>query len=245
MTWSILARDPDSGLLGIAIASRFFAVGALCTGAENHVGAVCTQALMNPALAPRSLALLREGLLPDDICRMLIAGDEGRALRQLHVMDWQGRAAAHTGDDCVDWCGHMQEPGISVAGNMLAGPEVVENTLATFDAKSELPIVERLLAAMEAGEAAGGDKRGKQSAALIIQGDEPYPRFSIRADDHADPLAELRRLYDVGRELFVPFSACFPTAERPYGIYDRDYIQTLIERDRGLPLRKPGDIPLD
>lgn len=245
MTWSILARDPDSGLMGVAIASRFFAVGALCPAAEATVGAVCTQALMNPALAPRSLALLREGLHPADICRILIAGDEGRALRQLHVMDWHGHAAAHTGDDCVDWCGHVEAPGISVAGNMLAGPDVVENTLAAFKANGELPIVERLLAAMEAGEAAGGDKRGKQSAALLVQGDEPYPRFSIRADDHADPLAELRRLYDVGRELFIPFSACFPTMERPYGIYDRQVIETLIERDKGKPLRRLADIPLD
>ncbi len=241
MTWSIIARDPDSGLFGIAIASRFFAVGAICPGAEAHVGGVCTQALMNPVLAPRSLALLREGLKPADVCNILISGDEGAALRQLHVMDWHGRAAGHTGEDCIDWCGHEYEHDISVAGNMLAGPAVVADTLQTFSTRTDLPIVERLLAAMQAGEAAGGDKRGKQSAAILVQGDEPYPRFSIRTDDHEDPLAELRRLYDVGRQLSIPFSSCFPTAERPYGIYDRAQIETIVERDKDKPLRSMAD----
>ncbi len=245
MTWSIIARDPNSDLIGIAIASRFFAVGAVCTGAEAHVGAACTQALMNPTLAPRSLALMREGLQPTDVCKMLITGDEGAAVRQLHMMDWQGHAAGHTGSDCVDWCGHVHEQNLSVAGNMLAGSAVVEDTFEAFRSASDLPIVERLLAAMEAGEAAGGDKRGKQSAALLLQGSQPYPRFSIRADDHAEPLAELRRLYDVARDVFIPFSACFPTPERPHGIFDRDYVQTIIARDEGKPLRPLADIPLD
>lgn len=244
MTWSIVARDPDSGLLGIAIASRFFAVGAVCTGSETRAGAVCTQALVNPSLAKRSLAMLREGLRPADVCHFMTAGDEGADQRQLHMMDWQGRTAAHTGANCVDWCGHLHEQDISVAGNMLVGPAVIADTLATFKSRTELTIVERLLTAMEAGEAAGGDKRGKQSAALLIQGEEPFPRFSIRADDHADPLAELRRLYDVAKDRFIPFSSCFPAAERPHGILDRAFLETIIERDGGKPLRPLADIPL-
>lgn len=233
MTWSIIIRDPESGMFGIAIASKFFAVGALCPDAEAHAGAVCTQALMNPSYAKRSLAMLREGLKPADICRLIVSGDKGAGQRQLHMLDRQGLTAAHTGADCTDWCGHLNEQNISVAGNMLAGPGVIADTLETFRARDDLPIVERLLTAMEAGEAAGGDKRGKQSAALLIQGDEPYPRFTIRADDHADPLAELRRLYDVAKDRFIPFSSCFPTSERPHGITDREQLERIIERDSG------------
>jgi len=244
MTWSIIARDPSSGLIGVAIASRFFAVGALCIGTEGRTGAVCTQALMNPTYAPRGLGLLREGMKPQDICRRLVAGDAGGDQRQVHMLNWQGEAGAHTGANCVDWCGNVHAEGVSVAGNMLAGPAVIASTLEAFTTHSELPSVERLLTAMEAGEAAGGDKRGKQSAALVVQGDEPFQRFSIRADDHADPLAELRRLYGVAKERFIPFSTAFPTPERPDGIIDRDFLDTIIERDQGKPLRALKDIPV-
>jgi len=244
MTWSIIARDASSGLIGVAIASRFFAVGGVCIGTESQVGAVSTQALVNPVYAARGLALLREGLEPSHICRRLMAGDAGADQRQVHLMNWQGEAAAHTGANCVDWCGDVQAENVSVAGNMLAGPAVIAQTLDAFVAHSELPIVERLLAAVEAGEAAGGDKRGKQSAALVVQGDEPYQRLSIRADDHADPLAELRRLYGVAKERFIPFSTAFPTPERPDGIIDRDFLDTIIERDQGKPLRALKDIPI-
>ncbi len=244
MTWSIIARDPASGLIGVAIASRFFAVGAVCTGTEGGVGAVCTQALVNPVYAGRGLGLLRERLKPSYICRRLVAGDSGADQRQVHLMNWQGEAAAHTGANCVDWCGDVHAEGVSVAGNMLAGPAVIASTLDAFRAHEELPIVERLLAAMEAGEAAGGDKRGKQSAALVVQGDEPFRRLSIRADDHADPLAELRRLYGVAKERFIPFSTAFPTPQRPDGIIDRDFLDTIIARDQGKPLRALKDIPV-
>jgi uncharacterized Ntn-hydrolase superfamily protein len=242
MTWSIVARDRETGLFGLAIASRFFAVGALCPWAEGGVGAVCTQAMVNPILGPRSLALLRESLNAPDVRDILIAGDEGRAQRQLHLIDAAGRTAAHTGESCIDWCGHLAADGISVAGNMLAGPDVVAETVAAYEANLKQPIVERLIAAMKAGEAAGGDKRGKQSAALLIQGDEAYPRLSLRVDDHRDPLAELARHYEVAKERFIPFSTAFPRPERPYGILDRDFLETIIERDAGKPLA--GEIPV-
>lgn len=243
MTWSIIAKDPETGFFGIAIASRFFAVGMLCPWAEGGVGAVCTQALMNPMLGSRGLGLLREGFHAADVRDMLAASDRVIDQRQLHVMDAAGTTAAHTGDNCVDWCGHRSEPGLSVAGNMLAGPQVVARTFETFQEAADQPIVERLLTAMEAGEAAGGDKRGKQSAALLIQGPEPYPRLDIRADDHADPLAELRRLYAVAQERFIPFSAAFPRPERPYGLTDRALIEKIIERDAGKPLMREAEIP--
>ncbi len=198
--------------------------------------------MVNPILGPRSLALLRESLNAPDVRDILIAGDEGRAQRQLHLIDAAGRTAAHTGESCIDWCGHLAADGISVAGNMLAGPDVVAETVAAYEANLKQPIVERLIAAMKAGEAAGGDKRGKQSAALLIQGDEAYPRLSLRVDDHRDPLAELARHYEVAKERFIPFSTAFPRPERPYGILDRDFLETIIERDAGKPLA--GEIPV-
>ena len=243
MTWSIIARDGDTDLLGIAIASRFFAVGALCPWAEGMIGAICTQAMLNPFLGPRGLALLREGFAPSDVLGTLLRADEGSPARQVHVMDTKGQTAAHTGDECVPWCGHQSEERISVAGNMLAGPEVISDTLSTYKARTDQPIVERLLAAMEAGEAAGGDKRGKQSAAILIQGSKPFPLLDLRVDDHADPLPELRRLYDVAKERFIPYSVAFPCRERPHGIIDRAFLETIIEREAGKPLGHAIDVP--
>jgi uncharacterized Ntn-hydrolase superfamily protein len=243
MTWSILAKDPESGLFGLAVASRFFAVGALCPWSGGPHGAAMSQALPNPELGARALVLLAEGHRAASVVEMLVGMDRGISQRQLHVIDAAGRTAAHTGADCVDWCGHLIDDGVSVAGNMLAGPWVIAETLAAYRANMGLPIVERLLAAMEAGEAAGGDKRGKQGAALRIQGPECYARLDLRVDDHANPLAELRRLYGVARERFIPFSASMPRPERPYGIMDRAVIDRIIERDAGKPLAAVVDIP--
>jgi len=243
MTWSILAKDPESGLFGLAVASRFFAVGALCPWSGGPHGAAMSQALPNPELGARALMLLGQGHRAWSVAEMLVGMDQGIDQRQLHVIDIDGGTAAHTGARCVDWCGHLTENGVSVAGNMLAGPQVIAATLAAYKANLDLPIVERLLTAMEAGEAAGGDKRGKQSAALRIQGPECYARLDLRADDHADPLAELRRLYAVARERFIPFSACLPTKARPYGVHDRNIIEKIIERDVGKPLAVSVGIP--
>jgi len=236
MTFSIIANDDATGWFGIAIASRFFAVGALCPMAEAGVGAVCSQALPNPALRQRALALLRGGSFASDAVAMVTAMDEGRDHRQLHLVDRPGAPAAFTGAACVEWCGHRSADGVSVAGNMLAGPEVVERTLQTYREGAALPLVERLLAAMDAGEAAGGDKRGRQSAALLVQGEEPYPRLDMRVDDHPAPLGELRRLYDVARERFIPFSHALPTSRRPFGLTDRDALEPYIERNAGRAL---------
>ena len=242
MTWSIVAKDPATGLFGIAIATRFFAVGSLCPWASRN-GAISTQAMMNPLFGPRGLALLEEGLRAPDIRDMLVAADQGRAARQVHLVDAAGQPAAYTGAECVDWCGHDSGPGVSVAGNMLAGPAVVGETLAAYEKALDQPFVERMLAAMDAGEAAGGDKRGKQSAALLIQGEEPYPRLSLRVDDHVDPLPELRRLYEVAKQRFIGFSAGFPRPERPHGITDRAYLETIVEATAGQPLGRNIALP--
>ena len=150
MTWSIVARDA-SGALGIAIASRFFAVGALCPYARAGVGAVATQALVNPLYGSAALAHLAAGHDPAGTIELLIAGDAGCAARQVHVVDAAGRTAAYTGADCVPWCGHLAGDGFSVAGNMLAGAKVVEETAQAYARNASTDFALRLMAAMEAG----------------------------------------------------------------------------------------------
>ena len=228
MTWSIVARD-DDGSFGVAIASRFFAVGALCVHSRRAVGALSTQALMNPLYGPQGIKLLGNGASPEEIVQRLTAADEGRAQRQLHVVGARGRPAAWTGEECVDWCGHAVHDDFSVAGNMLAGPEVLAATAAAFVAARGRPLGERLLAAMAAGDAAGGDKRGKQAAALRLHGDDDYPRLDLRVDDHAEPIDELRRLYDKSFERFQPFVACLASSRDPVGLLHRDEIEARIE----------------
>src|SRR5882757_7434907 len=232
MTWSIIARDSATGHFGIAVATRFFAVGARVPYIAAGVGAVATQALVNPYYGIDGLKLLREGKSPRDAIEMLKAADGGHASRQLHVMDAAGRIASYTGADCVDWCGHVEGKGFSIAGNMLAGASVLHDTAAAYVANEKLPFAQRLIAAMRAGEAAGGDKRGKQSAALLIYGDEEWPDLDLRVDDHIDPLAELERLEQVSRERWVHFRKCLPSRKNPAGITDREIIEAAIADDR-------------
>jgi uncharacterized Ntn-hydrolase superfamily protein len=228
MTWSILARDAQ-GRFGVAIASRFFAVGALCVHTGRAVGALATQALMNPLYGPDGVGRLAAGRAPADVVAELTAADAGRAHRQLHVLGAHGSGAAHTGDQCVGWCGHQLFDGFSVAGNMLAGPEVLRATADAFAANAALPLAERLIEALAAGDAAGGDKRGKQSAALRIHGDEDHAELDIRVDDHIEPITELRRLYAVSLQRFQPFVACLPGRRDPVGELDRARIEARVE----------------
>jgi uncharacterized Ntn-hydrolase superfamily protein len=230
VTWSILARDPDTGKFGVAVATKFFAVGALVPHTRAGVGAIATQALINPFFGLDGLKLLQDGLSAADVVAKLVAGDEGRDQRQVHVLDAQGRTAAHTGQSCIDWCGAISEQDLSVAGNMLANADVIAATASTFRSKAALPLAQRLIAAMRAGEAAGGDKRGKQSAALLIQGDESWPDLSLRVDDHADPLGELERLEAVSRERFVHFMQFLPGRRDRVGQTDRSVIEAGITR---------------
>jgi uncharacterized Ntn-hydrolase superfamily protein len=229
MTWSIIARDKATRQIGIAVATRFFAVGARVPHIAAGFGAVATQALVNPYYGIDGLKLLGEGKLPAEIVEILLASDSGRETRQLHIMDAEGRIAAHTGKECVDWCGHLAGDGFSMAGNMLAGAAVLDDTAKAYVANAALPFAQRLLAAMRAGEAAGGDKRGKQSAALLIHGEEEWSALDLRVDDHADPLAELERLERVSRERWVHFRKFLPTRQNPAGIFDRTTIDAGIE----------------
>jgi uncharacterized Ntn-hydrolase superfamily protein len=229
MTWSIVARS-RAGAFGVAIASRFFAVGALCQHAHSGIGALATQALVNPLYGPRGLSMLSQGLSSSDVVYALTQADGGRDHRQVHIIDAEGNVAAHTGVECIEWCGHVAGDGFSVAGNMLTGPQVIEDSAQAYDAGSDLPFAERLIAAMQAGEAAGGDKRGKQAAALLICSAEAYPFLDLRVDDHPDPLTELLRLYVKSLERYQPFVACLPSRARPAGTTDRAQIEAEIER---------------
>jgi uncharacterized Ntn-hydrolase superfamily protein len=228
MTWSIIARDPLTGQIGIAVATKFFAVGARVPHVAPGIGGVATQALINPYYGIDGVKLLRDGKSPQDVIATLIAGDDGRESRQLHVMDASGRISAHTGRECVDWCGHVEGNGFSVAGNMLAGAAVLDDTAKSYVMGERLPFAQRLIAALKAGEAAGGDKRGKQSAALLIHGSEEWSDLDLRVDDHGDPLAELARLEQVSRERWVHFRQFLPTRSNPAGVTDRATIDAAV-----------------
>ena len=229
MTWSIIARDKTTGQFGIAVATKFFAVGARVPHIAARIGGIATQALVNPYYGIDGLKLLHEGRSPREVIETLIAADSGRETRQLHIMDAGGRIASHTGNECVDWCGHIEGDGFSIAGNMLAGASVLDDTAKAYLAHENLPFAQRLIAAMRAGEAAGGDKRGRQSAALLIYGNEEWSALDLRVDDHADPLAELERLEAVSRERWVHFRSFLPTRGNPAGVTDRETIDAGIE----------------
>jgi uncharacterized Ntn-hydrolase superfamily protein len=229
MTWSLIAREPETGAFAIAVATKNFAVGCRVPHIEAGVGAVATQALSNPFYGVNGIKLLREGKAPADIIATLTATDEGRESRQLHILDASGRIAAYTGRECVDWCGHVKGAGFSIAGNMLTGAQVLDDTAKAYVDHERLPFAQRLIAAMKAGEAAGGDKRGKQSAALLIHGEEEWSNLDLRVDDHVDPIVELERLEQVSRERWVHFRKFLPTRKNPAGITDRVVIDASIQ----------------
>ena len=210
MTWSIIARDQATGCFGIAAATCFLAVGARVPFIAARIGAVATQASVNPLYGTSGLNLLRDGRSAAEVVEALVAADAGRDQRQVHVMDAAGRVAAHTGAACVAWAGHLHDGGCSVAGNMLAGPQVLEQTAAAYRAHEGDSFPCRLIAAMQAGEAAGGDKRGKQSAALLIYGEDAWSDLDLRVDDHADPLTELARIERLSRDHWTVFRRFMP-----------------------------------
>jgi uncharacterized Ntn-hydrolase superfamily protein len=228
MTWSIVARDERNGHLAIAVATCAFAVGARVPFIETGTGAIATQAFVNPYYGFRGLELLRTGASADEVLRQMTDTDGGRAQRQVHLVDRSGGFAAYTGTECVPWCGHLIEDAFSVAGNMLAGEEVVAETARAFKEAEDQPMARRLLHALRAGEAAGGDKRGRQSAAIVIHDGEEYPLLDIRVDDHADPLSELARLEEVSRGRFLHYRKFMPSRENPSGIIDRAEIERRI-----------------
>lgn len=224
MTWSIVARDARTGAFGLLCASRALAVGAVVPYGAGRTGAIATQAFANPFFGIDGLRMLQEGCSSQDIVSTLSTLDEGRDHRQVHVIDRVGRVAAYTGSACIEWSGSACGPDVSVAGNMLAGPQVVAETLEAYLAAASLDFDERLIVAMEAGERAGGDKRGRQSCAVRIWTEAPFPSFDLRVDDHAEPLNELRRLRRLAHQGYAPFQTALPSRSKPAGLTDREAV---------------------
>lgn len=236
MTWSIVAFDETTGAFGVAVSTKAFAVGASCPFVRSGVGAVSTQSITNRYLGPAILDALQRGLTPAAAIESALAGDEGKHLRQVHAIDAKGRTAAWTGKHCVEWCGNVSARHVSIAGNMLAGAATVEATLAAYEAGHALPLPERMMEAMEAGESAGGDRRGKQSAAMVVTTTEDFPDLNLRVDDAAEPLAELRRLLGLWNAAWPGRRAMSPSRANPSGITDIDAIEAGWQA-QGLDLR--------
>jgi uncharacterized Ntn-hydrolase superfamily protein len=208
-TYSICACDLEARQWGVATQSKFLAVGSVVPWAAAGVGAIATQSYANPRYGPDGLALLREGLSAEEVVERLTAADEGRADRQLGVVDAEGRGASYTGEACTDWAGGRTGPGYAAQGNILVSGETVDALAETFEKSAGAPLAHRLLDCLDAAQAAGGDSRGQQSAALLVVGpDQGYGGLSdtfvdLRVDDHERPLEELRRLLVLHHELFV------------------------------------------
>lgn len=206
-TYSIAACDLDAGQWGVATQSKFLAVGSVVPWAEPHVGAIATQAYANPRYGSEGLSLMREGLSAEEVVGRLTAADEGRDQRQLGVVDREGRSASFTGAECLEWAGGRTGPCYAAQGNILVSAATVDAIAETFES-SKGSLAERLLDCLDAAQAAGGDRRGQQSAALlVVEQDGGYAKLSdtiveLRVEDHERPLTELRRLYRLHEALF-------------------------------------------
>jgi uncharacterized Ntn-hydrolase superfamily protein len=206
-TFSIVACDLDRREWGVAVASKFLAVGALCAWAEADLGALATQSWIKASYGPDGLRLLAGGASADEALAKLLATDEGREQRQVGVVDGEGRTASHTGAECLDWAGHRQGPSYAAQGNMLVSADTLTALADTFEATGSAPLADRLLAGLKAAQAAGGDRRGQQAAALkVVRRGGGYGGADVlvdlRVDDHVEPIAELERLHDLHQLYF-------------------------------------------
>ncbi|TFG04308.1 DUF1028 domain-containing protein, partial [Candidatus Thorarchaeota archaeon] len=200
--FSVVARDPENGDLGIIVQSKFPAVGSLVPWAEAEIGAIATQAWANVSYGPRGLDFLKSGMNAPEVLDVLLASDEGREHRQVAIVDGKGNVAAHTGDECMDWAGHVVGESYACQGNILAGPKVVEAMSKAFEAEKG-DLIDRLFAALKAGQSKGGDRRGMQSAAILVVregggyegGTDRY--VDVRVDDHPSPIEELERIFSI------------------------------------------------
>jgi uncharacterized Ntn-hydrolase superfamily protein len=215
MTFSIVARCPASGALGVAVSTAVPAVGAMCIYARAGVGAVSTQSWVNPYLALNALELLERGADAESALAQALGGDPGADLRQIGLIGGRGHGAAWTGAQCTGWAGQRTGAAYAIQGNMLVGAATLDAMQAAFEATPDLALEERLMQALEAGQAAGGDLRGRQSAALKVMRDEAYAWVDLRVDEHEHPVTELRRVFEVARHQVAPFVAGMPTRDDP------------------------------
>src|ERR687895_2289075 len=207
-TYSIAACDLDAGQWGVAVQSKFLSVGSVVPWAEPHVGAIATQAYANPRYGPNGLALLRDGRSAQEAVDELTAADDGRDHRQVGIVDGEGRAATYTGSECLEWAGGRTGTGYAAQGNILVSEATVDALAETFERSAGAPLAERLLDCLDAAQAAGGDRRGQQSASLlVVEKDAGYAGLSdsvvdLRVEDHERPLEELRRIYGLHQAIF-------------------------------------------
>ena len=207
-TYSIVACDLAAGQWGVAVQSKFLAVGSVVPWAEPHVGALATQSYANPRYGPEGLAQLRDGLSAADVVERLTAADDARESRQVGIVDGEGRAATFTGSECLEWAGGRTGRGYAAQGNILVSVATVDALADAFESSEGAPLGERLLRCLAAAQLAGGDRRGQQSAALlVVERDAGYGKLSdtvvdLRVDDHAQPVEELGRLYGIHQQLF-------------------------------------------
>ena len=211
MTFSIAARCPRTGMLGVATSSKALSAGGLVPYVRSGVGAIASQSFVNPYLGVDGLELLAQGLAAERAAERLIEGDRGRELRQLGIVDKDGRTAAYTGERCISWAGHVFGGGYVCLGNILAGEDVVKAMATAFERSLDEDFPERLVHALEAGQEAGGDRRGRQSAGVHIRSTEEYPYLDLRVDDHPDPVPELRRLLGVWNSEEAAWMQLMPT----------------------------------
>ncbi|MGG6292919.1 DUF1028 domain-containing protein [Leptolyngbya sp. AN02str] len=220
MTFSIVAWDPATQMTGVAVATKHLAVGALVPHVKSGVGAIATQGQTNPLLGIAGLRMLEQRTIRassvseipvQDVVNLLMQDDEDREQRQLHLVDHHGHTAAWTGSQCVGWAGHLTFPNISVAGNMLAGEDVLVAMADAYISNDGMEFCDRLLHALEAGDAAGGDKRGRQSAGMYVMHHDEYPHLDLRVDHHDDPISTLRLLFTESRqEYYQSFRQTMP-----------------------------------
>jgi uncharacterized Ntn-hydrolase superfamily protein len=236
MTFSIAARCPRTGMLGVAVSTAVPGVGGICPFVREGVGAVATQSWVNPYLGIDALELLAQGVSADETVQRLIDADPGRDVRQLGVVDRQGRSHSWTGKDCVGWYGHVTGESFAAQGNMLTGEAVVAAMADAFRRTEPLDLPERLLICLEAGQAQGGDKRGRQSAAVKVLWKEAYPWVDLRVDEHRHPVAELRRAFEVARHQLFPFTAGMPKRDDPLGGLPEELTRTILQP----PPYRPG-----
>lgn len=220
MTFSITARCERTGQFGIAVSTKVPAVGSICPYMKAGVGAIASQSFVNPYIGINGLKYLEKGLSAEAVKERILSEDVQSEIRQFAIVDKDGETAAYTGGKCVDWHGHIEGDQFVAAGNMLVGEETIQDMARVFEETKELKLSERLLRALEAGQEAGGDKRGRQSAALKVVSTESYPLVDLRVDEHEDPVKELRRVYEVAKYELFPFIDSLPTKENPLGKMD-------------------------
>lgn len=235
-TFSIVARCPRSGMLGVAVSTAVPAVGAMCPFVRTGVGAVSTQSWVNPYLASQALDLMQQGVPGPQALERVLADDDARDLRQIGVVDGQGRAASWSGPSCTTWFGQIVGDQFAIQGNMLVGEATLSAMAQAFRSSIAEPLAERMMRALEAAQAAGGDKRGKQSAALRIHHQEDYAWLDLRVDEHGAPVAELRRVYEIAKLQLLPFVEGMPKKGAPAGPLPESVTAMLLRP----PPQRPG-----